>query len=157
MLPWPSVLVAEADPAVRLRQVSGDRETEAAAAGGPATGLVRAPEPFEDVRQILRADPRAGVGHLEQNAVVVAAADDGHLAARWGVAHGIGDQVPQRLPQPGRIRRQLQASARGGPQHDSALVGLGLVRRGDLVDEIADVDQLGVQGQVASIGLGQIR
>ena len=157
MEPWPGVLVALTVPpwaSASLRTIARPRPLPPVL---PAAGLLRPPEPVEDVRQVLGGDAAAGVGDLDDDLVAVRAGADGHAcrpagcgAPRWRPGcRRPAAAVPGRRPAAGRpsVRTVRVTPAR---------VGLPLVRGGDLGEQLVDVDLLPVQPQRARVGRGQV-
>lgn len=141
---------------MRGDEVTDDRQAETAAAGAAAAGLLRAPEPVEDVREIVRRHAAAGVGDLQQDRVAVAARGQCDGAARGRVAQRVGHQVAQRLPHPHRIGVQPRRAVDRGAQAHAGGVGRDAVGRGDLVEEFVAAHGLRVQAQGPGVGVREI-
>src|SRR5450631_1227208 len=63
-----------------------------------------APEPVEDVGQLIGGDPGAGVDNVQDRLVGLSAHDNGDLITGAAVACRVGQQVALSLVQPVRVR-----------------------------------------------------
>src|ERR1041384_2328698 len=75
---------------VRFDEVFHDRQTQARAALLARAAGIGAVEPLENARQVLGADPGAGVGHRNDHAAGGVLHRDGDATAGWCVAEGGG-------------------------------------------------------------------
>src|SRR5437879_11601819 len=91
-------LASYADPAaVQLGDRLDDGEAEARARRRLLARAARPVEAVEDARQVLRRDPRAGIGHLDVGRAVGARHRlHGDRAVRATVAQRVGQEIPHR-------------------------------------------------------------
>ena len=89
--------------AVQLDEALHDRQPEAEAAVLARRRRVALPEPLEQVRNELRLDADAGVGHADLDVGVHALEQDLDLAVLRRELDGVGQQVPDDLLKPARI------------------------------------------------------
>ena len=111
--------------AVRLDQVMGDGQADAAAARGPRTRFVNAVEAVEHVRQMLGRNTDARVGHGDLDLFTAAPRRHYDAATRRRGLERIAHQVEQHLAEPVLIannRRQIGGHIR--PQAYALLVKL---------------------------------
>ena len=112
-------------------------------------------ERVEDRRQDLRLDADAGVDDLDDDPVLrpspaLVAGADGDRPALGGELHGVLDQVPEHLLEPGRVG--VDVVVPGGRLHRQPEVVAGDLAAADLdrlVDEPVAVGDLPVQGHLA--------
>src|SRR5437867_834291 len=83
---------------VQLGQVLHQGQAQPQAAVGPGVRAVLLPEWLEDVRQNVRTDADAVVGHGELGRIVRACDTDLDPAARGGELDGVHGKVPDHLP-----------------------------------------------------------
>ncbi len=70
-----------------------DRQAQAGAALSACAAAVDTVKTLEQVRQVLRFDPRAWVADGQRNVVVVSLHQQRNMRARWAMADGVGQQV----------------------------------------------------------------
>jgi hypothetical protein len=95
---WAFTLDLDA-PAVQLDEVAHDRQSESKSAVTPRRRAVGLTEALEHVRQELRLDPEAGVGHAQLQMRGGTRERDADPAVGRRELHGVGEQIPDHLLQ----------------------------------------------------------
>ncbi len=119
--------------------------------------LVAAEEPFEDVRQIFRADAQAVVGHPEHDLVPCAVGGqlDGHPAAAGREFQAVVDQVVDNLAQSVGVAVDRGAGGDVVEKGDASFFGGAAKHVDRAIGELIDVHGPFVDGEVLSVGFGQ--
>ena len=97
---------------MQLDQVAHDAEAEPEAAVRPRAGAVCLPEPLEDVRQELCADPLARIAHGELDVRLGAPEVDVDAPAFGRELDGIRQEVPDHLLEARGVARDVLRSRR---------------------------------------------
>src|SRR5215217_6447133 len=143
-------------PVVRAHELADDGEADARAAGRPRARAVAAPEAVEDMWQVVRTDPDAGVAHLDEAAAVLAAHVQLHPPARVGVAQRVRQEVVDDLLEPARVAAHRRGLAALG-ERDALGLEEPAVRRGAERADLGEVDRLAGDEQVGALGVGELR
>ena len=143
--------------AVHLDELLDDGEPQAQAAVPPRRAGVGLAEAVEDVREELGLDAHAGVDDADLDVRVDPLQEHLHLAALGRELHGVGEQVPDDLLEPGevagdgageRIEHLVDADALGvGRRHDGGEGGL---------DDLGELQPLDVEAEVAGDDAGDV-
>jgi len=150
--------------AVGVDDRAGDREADAAAAAaaagrGVGAGTVDAEEAFEHSLEQVQGDALAGVGDRDLHlACGRRGGGDLDVAAGWGVAQGVGEQVGEHLADAVGVDGDLGQVPVGAGGQGDALGGVGGVGGLDGLDGGAD-QRIGlpcgqVQVELAFLGAG---
>jgi len=70
-----------------------DGQPQAGATFGAGAAAVDTVEALEQVRQVLRFDPRARIAYRYRRVVAIGLHQQRNMCARWAVTDGIGQQV----------------------------------------------------------------
>ena len=135
-----------------------DRQPQSHALPGPRIGFVQAVEFLEDLVQLVRRDPDAGVPHADQKARLVAAAADQDPTTRRGIADRIAQIVPHDPAQQVRVAaHRLRTGQDAQVQRLSSRKDTGFLgQMGEQVGEaeIRNLDRLHARIQLRDVEQG---
>src|SRR6266581_2443310 len=154
-------LASYADPAaVQLRDRLDDREPQTRAGRGFLARAARPIEAVEDARQVLRRDPRAGIGHLDLGRAVAARhRSDCDRAILRSVAQRVGEKISHRAVEHQLVRPGARPPAFLGAhferEADVSLLREQLVVGKNLSQRLAQVDPLRRGARLRIVGAGE--
>src|SRR5215471_5099593 len=136
--------------AVQLDEGANQRESEAGAAVARAERMGL--EPVEHLALHLLRDAGPAVGDRDHHRILQPLGGESHGLAGWRKAHGIGQQIEQRLPHPALVGDEAADVGRGANfQPDAVLHQPVLHAFGSSLHGAADVDRPKVERHGAGI------
>src|SRR5215467_4370483 len=142
--------------AVELDEFLADRQPEARAAGAAGDWIVELLERLEEPRQVVFADPDAGVGHTQPDGVRLGHDTDQHPALR-GELNRVRQQIEHDLLDLRAVRRQRRELERHVLLDLELLAARQWHRRLDaLVHQLVQVDLLGEHLELAGLDAREV-